>query len=869
MNDRASSHRAGQQVPAFAPAIGLREVLEASPDLVFCCDAWGRFAWVSSAFEHVAGWRASELVGQPFTKLLPEAERAGAVRTHLRQRRRSRAVAERHLSLLRPDGSTIALTARVRLYERPDGDAYFVGIARERAAEAVAPAAPAPAPAAAPDTFAEEAMAAASATIADAVAARTVAEDRLRTLQAQFEETRAQSQLKGEFLAALSHEVRTPVLGMIDLAHRLLTSGLASEPRQMTEYLLESGQRLMTLVSDAIDYARVESGGMPAANIDFDLRVAMEQVASGLQPAADTRGIGFEAHVAAFVPSRLKGDPGRLRQVLLSLGHAALQQPRTGHVALRVEREREDDTHVALVFRLETAASAGADITSIAGPASGSPVGSGSALALAISRRLVERMGGQMDADASTGFRITFEKQAHAVVPPTANDVQLRGLRVLVADGTEREREATSEVLAAWGVTADTAGNGAEALQMLRQAAAQGQPYSVAVVDLQLEGLDGEALGAAVRADSDLDATLLVLTTRFGRPGDAERMKAMGFSAYLVKPIEVSQLFDTLTEVLGAQHAQIPPAERPLVTRHSLAEAKRGRLRILLVEDDAVNQLVTQSALNRVGYNVEVASNGRAAIELTENGHWDLILMDTQMPGLDGYRATEAIRARERGSSRTPILGLTGDSAFRTDRERCLAAGMDDVFRKPIDLAELTTAVERWTVRSDIRPGEPVPAPADEAGHAPRFAVVSSHFEPPAGAEGAAEAKASGGELVLPEGPAIDLEQLNTASMGLPALRTSLLHTYLDDVYPRLERLQAAIDSGNAHRVEFEAHGLRGMCATIGAAACTMLFGEMESLAREERVDETRQYLEPARAEVGRTEEFIQRLERMVMRDAA
>jgi CheY-like chemotaxis protein/HPt (histidine-containing phosphotransfer) domain-containing protein len=361
-----------------------------------------------------------------------------------------------------------------------------------------------------------------------------------------------------------------------------------------------------------------------------------------------------------------------------------------------------------------------------------------------------------------------------------------------------------------------------------------------------------------------------MLTTRVGRPGDAMRMKEMGFSAYLVKPLEVSQMFDALAEVVAGGHSKLPPAERPLVTRHSLAEAKRGRLRILLVEDDVVNQLVTQSALNRVGYNVEIAANGRVAIELTEDRPWDLILMDTQMPGLDGYRATEAIRARERGSRRTPILGLTGDSSFSTDREKCLAAGMDDVFRKPIDLVELTTAVERWTVRGEQRSADAGETARDAA---PVFTVVSSHFDPPSSASTARPSApaqhAPHAPVELPEGPAIDLEQLNTASMGLPALRTSLLHTYLDDVYTRLERLTAALDSGNAQRVEFEAHGLRGMCATIGATACTTLFGEMEYAAREERVPDARTYLDTAREAVRRTEEYIHRLERIVSEKAA
>lgn len=870
MNDRPNPVRASQQVPAFAPAIGLREVLEASPDLVFCCDAWGRFAWVSSAFESIAGWRPSELVGQPFAKVVPAPECAGVTRAALRQRRRSQTIVTRDLTLRRSDGTSLPMTVRVRLYERLDGDAYFVGVARERVPVADPPVAPTLD--SRPDTSAtDEAMALAMETVSNATEAADAAESRAKQLENQLEQERAGSQLKGEFLATLSHEVRTPMNGVVSLSHKLLQSSLDNAQKQMVDAILGSSQTLMALVNDATDSTRLETGSLSVERIDFDLRIAMEQVATSLVPAAEARGLAFEGRVEAVVPTRLKGDPGRLRQVLLNLGQNAIRYADEGRVVLHVERDREDDTHVTILFRIESiAAGTGGKPASGAHEPDGSRRPGGSALALAIARRLVERMGGQVAAENpltrgnTFAFRLMLEKQAQAPAAPAASEVQLRGMRVLVAEGEAQDRRATVELLTAWGVSAESAENGPEALQLIRQAAHEHRPYAVAIVGQQLEGLDGEALGSAVRADSDLDATLLMLTTRVGRPGDANRMKELGFSAYLVKPLEVSQLFDALSEVVANGHSKLPPAERSLVTRHSLAEAKRGRLRILLVEDDVVNQLVTQSALNRVGYNVEIASNGRAAIELTENQHWDLILMDTQMPGLDGYRATEAIRARERGTRRTPILGLTGDSSFSTDREKCLAAGMDDVFRKPIDLVELTTAVERWTVRGDARPGD-----AGEGAHAPHahvFTVVSSHFDPPAESAPAAESFSA---LELPDGPAIDLEQLNTASMGLPALRTSLLHTYLDDVFPRLERLQQALDSGDARRVEFEAHGLRGMCATIGASACTMLFGEMESAAREERVAEARGYLEAAKQAVQRTEEFIHRLERIVTDQAA
>ena len=447
MNDRPNSHRAGHQVPAFAPAIGLREVLEASPDLVFCCDAWGRFAWVSSAFESIAGWRATELVGQPYTKLVPPAECAGVARASLRQRRRSVAVVARDLTLARSDGSSLPLSVRVRLYERPDGDAYYVGVARERVPVAVPPAAPAlelvtlehsmSAP-----TAADEAMALATAAVSDATEAATAAEERAKKLEAQLEQERASSQMKSEFLATLSQEVRTPMNGVVSLSHKLLQSGLDGAQRQMVDALLGSSQTLMALVNDANDYTRLEAGSMAVERIDFDLRVAMEQVATSLVPAAEARGLTFETHVEALVPSRLKGDPGRLRQVLLNLGQNAIRFTDEGRVLLHLEREREDDTHVTMLFRVESPGAPAEGPRRADGPeGDGSRRPGGSALALAISRRLVERMGGQVAGEdpfsprQHVRFRLTLEKQSQAPAAHVPAEVQLRGLRVLVADG--------------------------------------------------------------------------------------------------------------------------------------------------------------------------------------------------------------------------------------------------------------------------------------------------------------------------------------------------------------------------------------------------------------------------------------------------
>ncbi|MCC6652043.1 MAG: response regulator [Candidatus Eisenbacteria bacterium] len=910
MTDRVFPPRAGAGMPAFAPAIGLREVLEVAPDLVFCCDAHGRFVWASSAFELLAGYRASDLVGSVFVHILPEEARSGALRAFARQARKGSPFAERTLPLLRKDGSHVRVAVRVRLLERADGERYFVGVAREAeswddprshravaavdAAQAISDglAAEELASALGELTSTREELVSAHGELAlareELVSARVElasARDEAASWRAQLDEAQSDAQLKSEFLATMSHEIRTPMNGVIGMANLLAQSSLSLEQRQMVDLIQQSAQSLLTLVNDTTEYSRIEAGRMSLEQIDFDLRVAVDQVAALLAPLADAKGLGFESRIDALVPSRVQGDPGRIRQVLLNLCGNAVKFTDEGEVSLRVERVHEDDDKVTLMFRVtdtgigmtpeqqkglfEAFTQADASIARRYG---------GSGLGLAISRRLVSLMNGEVGVQSTPGegssfwFQLTLAKQDNAMPVPLPDDVELKGLRVLVANPVASARRLMCEVAQAWGCDVSEAETGMGALDRIRGAVQEGRAFDVAVLSMQLPGLDGEDLGRAIRADRDLDATLLLLTTEAGRPGDAQRARELGYSAYLLEPLDVAQFYEALAEVTGRGHAKMAPDQRPLVTRHTLAEGRRGRLRILLVEDDMVNQLVTKSALNRVGYNVEVASTGREAIERTADDRWDLILMDLQMPGLDGCSATSAIRARERGPWRTPILGLTGHYAHAAHRERCLAAGMDDVFGKPVDLAELTTAVERWTLRSETRAEGSAATAPDSASPGASPALPTATWTAPQlslvepGTPVSLEPSAMPG---LPEGPAIDLDQLNVASMGLPALRSSLLHTYLGDVYPRLSRLHEAVESGDCQRIEFEAHGLGGMCATIGAGGCTMLFGEMETRAREERVEGMRELLGAARAEVARTEVFIERFERILSREAA
>jgi PAS domain S-box-containing protein len=870
MHDRSRPARSGP--PAFAPAIGLREVLEASPDLVFSTDAWGRLVWASSAFESFTGRRVKDYVGKSCTTLLVREQVPSVLRAMLQLRRRGSGSIDRVLPLLRPNGEVVEVDARLRFANSAGGENYVVGVARQRV-----PGVTAPAPAAA-------APAASAAAPAGGTSAR------VDELEQSLAEARQIARAKGDFLATMSHEIRTPMNGVIGMTNLLLQGDLPAESRQLVDLIRQSTQTLLALINDTLDYSRLESGRMPVEKLDFDLRVTVEQIAGVLHALAGGKGLAFDARVNALVPSRLMGDPGRVRQVLLNLGSNAVKFTERGSVNVLVERESEDDHHVSLLFRV-TDTGVGIDRQAQAtlfepyqqADASIARRFGGSGLGLAISKRLVGAMGGEMGVESAPGegatfwFRLKLEKQPELVgmTATPSSDVALRGVRVLVADGNAGDRDPLVSVLQAWGCDVKCAENGPEALRMVREAAAAGTPYEVAVLDRHLEPMDGEELGLAVRADQALDATRLIMVTSLGRPGDGGRVKAAGFSAYLMKPLDPAQFYDALGEVLRPARGEETKDERPLVTRHSLAEARRGKLRLLLVDDDPVNQLVTTSALHRVGYNIEVANSGRRAIELTENERWDLILMDLQMPDLDGCRTTAAIRARERGAWRTPIIGLTANSDHKPDRDRCLAAGMDHVLGKPINLEMLTSTVEKYTSRDgrvvEAEPAAVTPVP---------LTVVSSHFDapplsPPSGARTmtklvrelavAGKQDASAGR----EGPAIDLEQLETACMGLPALRTSLLHTFLGDVANRLDRLTHAFDANDARRVEFEAHGLKGMCATIGAAGCTTLFGGIEEKARDENIAEARPLLEPAVAEVHRAQEFIRRFDSILARDAA
>ena len=388
MNDRALPPRLGGNLPAFAPAIGLREVLESAPDLVFACDAWGRFAWISGTFESLTGYRKSDIVGASFASLISPEQRMSVARAFLHMRRAARPFVERDVEIVHCDGARVSVHVRVRLVEQSDGEHYFVGVAREHQTWSDAPA--------------STPVAAAAVEDASAIAMSLAAlESRVEDLTRQLDSEHARLQMNNDMIATLSHEIRTPLNGIIGMSQMLTATRLDEAQSPLVEIIQQSCQALLQLVNDSLDHSRIESGRLALERIDFDLRFTVEQIAALLAPTADAKRIHFDCRVDALVPSRVQGDPGRLRQVLLNLGSNAIKFTDHGQVTIRVERVSENDDHVALAFRVidtgigidseaqqslfESFTQADASIARRYG---------GSGLGLAISRQLVTLMGG-------------------------------------------------------------------------------------------------------------------------------------------------------------------------------------------------------------------------------------------------------------------------------------------------------------------------------------------------------------------------------------------------------------------------------------------------------------------------------------------
>jgi len=640
----------------------------------------------------------------------------------------------------------------------------------------------------------------------------------------------AASQAKSAFLANMSHEIRTPMNGVLGMAELLAATELTETQRHYTSMVRRSGEHLLVIINDILDFSKVEAGKLTVEYIDFNLREVLDDIENVFAPQAQAKGIEMEFAVANDIPLAICGDPNRLRQVIVNLLGNAIKFTEQGRIKVVVRVAEEDSQSARLRVEVHdtgigVAREARVHIFDSFSQADGSTTRKhgGTGLGLAISKQLVELMGGSIGIDNALGrgsvfwFTVQFDKRRVEADDAGFQQKPTKGLRALVVDRQAESALALQRLLARWHLQGTCAPSAADALRELHAAAARGAPYDVALLDMGLDDISGLALAAEIKSDPDISGVRLILLASERNAADAVQRRAAGVAFQLIKPAREPDLYDCIVTPLRASEGVVAASLASVAAPHAGQRPRHGqRPRALLAEDNPVNVEVASAMLRGLGMEVACAANGEEALAAVRAGDYDLVLMDCMMPVMDGMAATAEIRRLEQQRGRVramPIVAITAN-ALQGDRERCLAAGMDDYISKPFSQQALADTLGRW-----IALPRAAQQPAPEA---------------PANGSGICTA-----ELVAPT--VINQGALNAIRALSPvqgeALLQRVLAAFLQDTPHQLAALRAASAAGDADAMRKTAHSLKSSSANVGADVLAKLFREMEQHARAEQTE--------------------------------
>jgi len=800
----------------------LSALMTHTPDHVYFKDLESRFIWLSDSLARSFGRRVEDIVGRTDDNFF-EADRARAFRdSELDIIKTGVPVIDRVIKHVWPDGRvTWSLNVAMPLHNERGEIVGVWGTNKDVTQSKIT----------------EEALA-------------------LRTRELQItngelaratEAALAASHAKSAFLANMSHEIRTPMNGVMGMTELLLDTPLDTLQRDYAQTIRGSARALLGVINDILDFSKVEAGRLELEQVDFSVRGVVEEVSRLIAFQADLKQLEIIAHIDSAIPEHVRGDESRLRQILINLcGNAVKFTPR-GEIVIEAKLMTiTTESSVVRIDVCDTGIGIPPDrIASLFEPFTQVDVSTtrrfgGSGLGLSIVKRLVSLMKGECGVESALGVGSTFwftavfaRTQGEQPRPKAVR--ALHGHRVLVVDDNATNRRVLAAQLKRWNIDCVCVDSAATALIVLQQAH---PAFDVALLDHHMPDCDGAELGRQINADAKLKSTRLVLLTSGGQDSDRQQFAALGFAGYLLKPVVQSDLIDTLSLVLAGDAEEWHTQTQPIITRTYLRDHRgRERYRVLVAEDDAINRRVAVRFLDTMGYQVDAVDDGRQAVDAWASGRYDLILMDCQMPELDGYSATREIRKLESEGPRIPIIALTANAMAGAQAE-CTAAGMDAYISKPVDREQLEACLHAFLTGSPAKSGlgsTSSSAAELDLGKAP--SVTSAH----------------GTETAVP----VDLAALNKLAEGDQAFVSDLVATFLTGGAQSMDEIERALTRGDIAALSSLAHKLKSNSGYIFASGVRRSAERLEGAANDGDVASLRTLTAELRQAFRRAAEYL------------